>query len=113
MISSSPFTVNAEIGARLSELFPVDDWLLDAFDYVGSHNVFDDAETRVTQTGFVEGRLFNVDVEPKVPGDEPATMEQSKTAAPSSEPCRELRLRAVRTCNVGWKPLSSFSATPA
>ena len=108
MISSSPFTVNAEIGARLSELFPVDDWLLDAFDYVGSHNVFDDAETSVTQTGFVEGRLFNVDA-----GDEPATMEKSKTAAPSSEPCRGLRLRAVRTCNVGWKTLSSFSATPA
>ena len=47
----------------LSLVFPVDDWVLDNFEYVGSQvHVLED-EIRVTQEGYAASRLFEVKID--------------------------------------------------
>ena len=41
---------------------PIDDWLEDSFEYVGSVINVDDSGVSITQAGFTDGRLFTVDV---------------------------------------------------
>ena len=60
----------------LSSVFPVDDWILDSFEYVGSQvHVLED-EIRVTQEGYAASRLFEVEIDKGQEDDEPARCDQ-------------------------------------
>ena len=72
----APDGINQEIRRELSGLFPVDDWMEDNFEYVGSRISFGQEGTTITQESFVEGRLFEVEVPPTQADEEPATDEQ-------------------------------------
>ena len=72
----APDGINQEIRRELSGLFPVDDWMEDDFEYVGSRISFGQKGTTITQESFVAGRLFEVEVPPTQADEEPATDEQ-------------------------------------
>ena len=73
----APAEVNKMLQSRIGELFPIDDWLEDSFEYVGSVINVDDSGVSITQAGFTDGRLFTVDVPRAQKGTEPATEEQA------------------------------------
>ena len=68
--------LNRLLQARLSELFPVDGWEEDEFDYVGSFVRNGPEGVKLSQTSFVEGRLFRVDVRKDQRAEDPAEEEQ-------------------------------------
>ena len=73
----APEEINCPLRVHISKLFPVDDWEENEFDYVGSHVKRTPEGIEVTQTSFVEGRLFQVEVSRHQQGHEPATEEQA------------------------------------
>ena len=72
----APPLVNENLRKRIGALFPVDDWIIDSFEYTGSFIRNDKDGVFINQANFVEGRLFRVDVPRQQPGYEPATYEQ-------------------------------------
>ncbi|CAE7504711.1 RE1 [Symbiodinium sp. CCMP2592] len=76
ILVGAPPEVNRYLRERISALFPVDDWILDNFEYTGSLIRNDDDGIYINQANFVEGRLFKVDVPRQQAGLEPATLEQ-------------------------------------
>ena len=69
--------VNQKVREQLSKLFPVDDWELDEFDYIGSHVSTKPGEIMINQEAFVDGRLFVLDVDPKAENEQEASDEQA------------------------------------
>ncbi|CAE7821075.1 KdelR [Symbiodinium sp. CCMP2456] len=61
---------------RISELFPVDSWEEEEFDYIGSRVIKKDDVVKVNQSAFVEGRLFSIEVPKDQDGNQPASEEQ-------------------------------------
>ena len=60
----------------LSSVFPVDDWIMDSFEYVGSQvHVLED-EVVITQEGYAASRLFEVDIDKHQDDDDPARPDQ-------------------------------------
>ena len=72
----APHKVNQTLREKISDLFPVDDWIADAFEYTGSFIRNDEDGVFINQANFVEGRLFRVDVPRQQAGYQPATLEQ-------------------------------------
>ncbi|OLQ15724.1 Copia protein [Symbiodinium microadriaticum] len=72
----APHKVNQTLREKISDLFPVDDWIADAFEYTGSFIKNDEEGVFINQANFVEGRLFRVDVPRQQAGHQPATLEQ-------------------------------------
>ena len=70
-------TINAAVRTELSKLFPVEDWEMNSFDYIGSHVEVKEGEIVVSQEAFVDGRLFTLDVDPKAMNEEEASEEQA------------------------------------
>ncbi|CAE7658216.1 RE1 [Symbiodinium sp. CCMP2456] len=68
--------VNKCVRDELSKLFPVDDWEVDNFDYIGSHISTENGEILINQEAFVDGRLFMLDIDPKADNEVEATEEQ-------------------------------------
>ncbi|CAE7214247.1 GIP [Symbiodinium natans] len=77
VILIAPSEVNLMLQEELSKLFPVDGWENNFFDYIGSHVAVEENEITITQTGFVDGRLFSIPIEKGQEGQEPATEEQA------------------------------------
>ena len=75
--SSPPRETNRTLQRRISELFPVEDWEEDEFEYTGSYIKVTADGIYVNQASFCEGRLFQVEVARGQNGDEPATEEQA------------------------------------
>ncbi|CAE7643339.1 RE1 [Symbiodinium sp. CCMP2456] len=71
-----PRTLSRSVQEQLSTCFPVEEWENDAFDFIGSHIEVLKDEIRISQGGYVESRLFEVDLDPKVPDEAKATPEQ-------------------------------------
>ena len=61
---------------RISELFPVQEWEENAFDYIGSYIEVIHGEVHVTQTSYTNTRLFQIPIGRGQQGDDPATAEQ-------------------------------------
>ena len=72
----APTDVNRMLQSRIGQLFPIDGWLEDSFEYVGSFIKLDQEGVSITQASFAEGRLFTVDVPRSQKGTDPATEEQ-------------------------------------
>eukprot|EP00439_Symbiodinium_sp_Y106_P045755 s2167_g5.t2 len=68
--------VNECVREQLSKLFPIDEWELDNFDYIGSHISKQGDEILINQEAFVDGRLFTLDIDPKADNEEEANEEQ-------------------------------------
>ncbi|CAE7353514.1 RE1 [Symbiodinium sp. KB8] len=75
LVIASPDT-NKGVREQLSKLFPVDDWEIDNFDYIGSHVATRNGEIMINQEAFVDGRLFTLDIDPKASNDAEASEEQ-------------------------------------
>ena len=75
LVIASPDT-NKGVREQLSKLFPVDDWEIDNFDYIGSHVATRNGEIMINQEAFVDGRLFTLDIDPKASNDDEASEEQ-------------------------------------
>ncbi|CAE7582602.1 RE1 [Symbiodinium sp. CCMP2592] len=73
----APTEVNRMLQGRIGRLFPIDGWLEDSFEYVGSFIQVNDDGVSITQESFVDGRLFTVEVPRSQKGTEPATEEQA------------------------------------
>ncbi|CAE7456103.1 RE1 [Symbiodinium sp. CCMP2592] len=73
----APTEINRMLQGRINQLFPIDGWLEDSFEYVGSFIKVDDDGVSITQAGFADGRLFSVDVPRAQRGTDPATEEQT------------------------------------
>ena len=71
----APTLLNKDLRECLSKLFPVDDWEVGCFDYIGSHIDMQEDRTTITQTSFVDGRLFTIDIPKELPDDAPADEE--------------------------------------
>ena len=71
-----PRTLSHSVQEQLSTCFPVEEWENDVFDFIGSHIEVRADEIRVSQGGYVESRLFEVNIDPSVPDDSKATSEQ-------------------------------------
>ena len=65
----APTQLNKDLRECLSKLFPVDGWEAGCFDYIGSHIDTQEDGTTVTQTSFVDGRLFTIDIPKELPDD--------------------------------------------
>ena len=75
LLVTAPAQLNKELRECLSRLFPVDGWEVGSFDYIGSHIDMQEEKTTVTQTSFVDGRLFTIDIPKELPDDTPADEE--------------------------------------
>ncbi|CAE7822217.1 GIP [Symbiodinium sp. CCMP2456] len=73
----APKEVNRRMQKRISELFPIDSWLEDSFEYTGSFIEVGNEGITINQASFVDGRLFTVDVPRGQDGAEPASTEQA------------------------------------
>ncbi|CAE7025469.1 GIP, partial [Symbiodinium sp. CCMP2456] len=73
----APREVNRKMQKRISELFPVDSWLEDSFEYTGSFIEVGSEGITINQASFVDGRLFTVDIPRGQNGAEPASTEQA------------------------------------
>ena len=60
----------------LSAVFPVDDWILDSFEYVGSQAHVLEDEVQISQEGYAASRLFEVDIAKDRAEDEMARPDQ-------------------------------------
>ena len=69
----APPGTNRYLQNQIGKLFPVDGWEEDEFDYIGSHVTVYDDEILISREAFVEGRLFNVDIEKDQDGNAPAS----------------------------------------
>ena len=76
ILVAAPKNLNGLIRNELSRRFPISDWELDEFDYVGSHIRNDLEGIHITQAGYVDGRLFRVDVQKEQKDDDEANEEQ-------------------------------------
>ena len=47
---------------ELSKRFPVDEWELQKFKYIGSYIEVEDKGVKVSQTSYAEARLFEVEI---------------------------------------------------
>ena len=61
---------------ELSRRFPVDDWELQKFEYIGSYIEVEDNGVKVSQTSYAETRLFEVETLPEQRDEDPASEEQ-------------------------------------
>ena len=71
----APTQLNKDLRECLSKLFPVDGWEVGCLDHIGSHVDMQDDRTTVTQTSFVDGRLFTIDIPKELPDNTPADEE--------------------------------------
>ena len=60
---------------ELSQVFPIDEWEGESFDYIGFIEIDEDG-IKVSQSAYVDSRLFEVDVETCCQDEEPASEEQ-------------------------------------
>ena len=60
----------------LSAVFPVDDWILDSFEHMGSQVFVLEDEVKITQEGYAASRLFEIGVEKDQDEDEAARPDQ-------------------------------------
>ena len=60
----------------LSSIFPVDDWEINSFDYIGSHIEVNDSGVFISQEAYAGGRLFQIDIGKGQEDEEPASEEQ-------------------------------------
>ena len=73
----APKDTNRALQKRIGDMFPVDGWLEDNFEYTGSYISTTEDGIFINQAGFVDGRLFTVDIPRGQKGTEPATTEQA------------------------------------
>ena len=64
------------IREALSNIFPVGEWLVDDFDYLGSHIKVDDQGVFFSQEAYASSRLFEIPISTEQKDEDPATEEQ-------------------------------------
>ena len=64
------------IKAALSNIFPITDWEKKHFEYIGSYVNVTASEVKISQSAYVETRLFQIDIPSHMKDDEPATEER-------------------------------------
>ena len=64
------------IQEALSNIFPVGEWLVDDFDYLGSHIKVDDKGVFFSQEAYASSRLFEIPISTEQKDEDPATEEQ-------------------------------------
>ena len=64
------------IQEALSNIFPVGEWLVDDFDYLGSHIKVDDQGVFFSQEAYASSRLFEIPISTEQKDEDPATEEQ-------------------------------------
>ena len=65
-----------EIKGYLNQAFPVDEWIFDCFEYVGSQVNVGEEGIEITQSGYTASRLFEVEVHHGQRDEDEATPEQ-------------------------------------
>ncbi|CAE7529744.1 GIP [Symbiodinium sp. CCMP2592] len=68
--------LSSQVRECLSKTFPVDDWEIDTFEYIGSHIHVSDEGVLVNQEAYASSRLFEIPIEKGQVDLDPATEEQ-------------------------------------
>ena len=71
-----PRELSQSVREKLSATFPVDDWELDDFDYIGSHVRVSEDGVYVSQEPYASSRLFELSIDKGQSDLDPATEEQ-------------------------------------